>query len=270
MRVKKYLEYLKEEIINLPSWPSLSDDSKNGYTLPMLLWTEDVFDESFKDGDYDTPKPTSKIKFVKSWNLENGLIGSYFEFTDVERGIIFTHLKEINLEYCDSKPDGYKLPKDLLERSEILYNRYGLGSPVFSTVVKKFEDGVKVVTTGSNWHLLSKLGIKKLGTIAYKGFVKELNIPLYSDDTQTPESKEAIWKKLLLDKSCEIVGWSQSDKSEIEIEVINGIPYYKGGLPIYFGDKYINKQILDYVGDDEIKYQKIKSLTKNLKLKSIK
>ena len=125
------------------------------------------------------------------------------------------------------------------------------------------------MTTGSNWHLVSKLGIKKLGTTTYKGFVRETKIPLYSDDTQTPESKEAIWKKLLLDNSCEIVVWSQNMKKEYQIEMIDGNPYYDGGkLPVYFGDKNINQQVLDTT--DEDKYNKIKSLTKNLKLKSVK
>jgi hypothetical protein len=109
-----------------------------------------------------------------------------------------------------------------------------------------------------------------LGIKTYKSFVKELNIPLYSDDTQTPESKEAIWKKLLQDKSCEIVGWSQNQKVELPIEMIEGNPYYKGGIPIYFGDKEINRQTLDLASENEIKYLKMKSMTKNLKLKSVK
>jgi hypothetical protein len=126
------------------------------------------------------------------------------------------------------------------------------------------------VTTGSNWLLSSKLGIRKLGTSTYKGFVREIGIPLYSDDTQTPESKEFIWKKLLQDNTCEIVGWSQTEKKEVEIEMIDGNPYYKGGVPIYFGDKEINQQVLGKADLDEDKYKKMKSLTKNLKLKSVK
>ena len=269
MKVKKYLEFLKEEIINMPSWPSLNNDNKNGYVLPMLIWTSDIFEESFKEGDYETPKDKTDVNLIKTWNLENGLVGSYFEFAGGDRGVIFTHLKEVNLEFCESKESGYKLPENLSERVNSLYDRYELGTPIFCTAVKKFEDGVKVVTTGSNWHLVSKLGIKKLGTTTYKGFVRETKIPLYSDDTQTPESKEAIWKKLLLDNSCEIVVWSQNMKKEYQIEMIDGNPYYDGGkLPVYFGDKNINQQVLDTT--DEDKYNKIKSLTKNLKLKSVK
>ena len=265
------MRYLKtfEEIINMPSWPSLNDTNKNGYVLPMLLWTYDIFDGIFMNGDYENPISGGSVRLVKKWNLENGLVGSYFEFKD-GNGVIFTHLKEVNLEFCDSKKGGNQLPKDFKERAESLFNKYGLGSPIFSTAVKKFEDGVKVTTTGSNWLLSSKLGIKKLGTSTYKGFVREIRIPLYSDDTQTPESKEFIWKKILQDETCEIVGWSQKEKKEIEIEMIDGNPYYKGGIPIYFGDKEINQQVLGSDDLDEDRYKKMKSLTKNLKLKSVK
>jgi hypothetical protein len=265
------MKYLKtfEEIINMPSWPSLNDPNKNGYVLPMLFWTYDIFNGIFKDGDYNNLDTTGSVRLVKKWNLENGLVGSYFEFKD-GNGVIFTHLKEVNLEFCESKAGGNQLPKDFKERVESLFNQYGLGSPIFSTAVKKFEDGVKVTSTGSNWLLSSKLGIKKLGTSTYKGFVREMSIPLYSDDTQTPESKEFIWKKLLQDKTCEIVGWSQTEKKEVEIEMIDGNPYYKGVVPIYFGDKEINQQVLGKDGLDEEKYKKMKSLTKNLKLKSVK
>jgi hypothetical protein len=197
-------------------------------------------------------------------------MGSFFEFVGDDKFLIFTHIKEVNLEFCESKEKGYQLPEDLDERVETLFNQYRLGSPIFVTVVKKYEDGVKVVTTGSNWHLVSKLGIKKLGTTTYKGFVRELKIPLYSDDTQTPESKEAIWKKLLQDENCEIVAWSQNMKKEYPIVIKDGNPYYNGDIPVYFGDKEINKQVLDLSGEDEEKYNRMKSLTKNLKLKSVK
>ena len=268
MKIKNYKDFISEEIINMPSWPSLNNKDKNGYVLPMLLWSNDVYYGSFKEGDYDSDIPSTGVKFVKKWNLDGGLIGSYFRFD--KNGIIFTHIGEVNLDFCDSKPGGYQLPEDLELRANTLLKQYGLGTPIFSTVVKDFEDGVKVITTGSNWHLISKLGIKRLGISTYKGFVKNLNIPLYSDDTQTPESKEAIWKKLLEDDSCEIVAWSQNNKEELPVKLIDGIPYCNG-IPVYFGDKEINQQTLDYAGQkDENKYLKMKSLTKNLKLKSVK
>lgn len=270
MRIKRYTQFISEEIFNMPSWPSLFNEDKNGYVLPMLVWTSDIFEGSFKEGDYENLKTGSGVKLIKTWNLENNLVGSYFEFISEDRGVIFTHIKEVSLEFCDSKEGGYKLPENLSERANSLFEQYELGTPIFVTVVKKYEDGVKVVTTGSNWHLVSKLGIKKLGTTTYKGFVRETKIPLYSDDTQTPESKEAIWKKLLQDESCEIVAWSQNLKKEYTIEMIDGNPYYNGNIPVYFGDKEINSQILNLAGEDEEKYKKMKSLTKNLKLKSVK
>ena len=52
--------------------------------------------------------------------------------------------------------------------------------------------------------------------------------------------------------------------------MIDGNPYYKGGIPIYFGDKEINQQVLGSDDLDEDRYKKMKSLTKNLKLKSVK
>lgn len=270
MKIKNYSEFILEEIINMPSWPSLGNSSKNGYVLPMLLWVYDVCEGSFREGDYESEISATGVKLVKKWNLEGGLSGSYFRFESERRGIIFTHLNGVNLEFCDSKPSGYQLPEDIESRATGLFEKYNLGSPIFAIVVKDFEDGVKVATTGSNWHLIKKLGIKRLGISTYKGFVRELNIPLYSDDTQTPESKEAIWKKLIQDETCEIVGWSQNQKVELPIEMIDGNPYYKGGIPIYFGDAEINRQTLDLVGKDKDKSLKMKSLTKNLKLKSVK
>jgi hypothetical protein len=270
MKIKSYSEFILEEIMNMPSWQSLSNADKNGYVLPMLLWVSDVCEGSFKEGDYDSEITATGVRLVKKWNLEGGLSGSHFRFDSEKKGIIFTHLNEVNLEFCNSKPGGYKLPEDFESRAQDLFKKYNLGSPIFATVVKDFEEGVKVITTGSNWHLINKLGIRKLGIRTYKGFVKEMEIPLYSDDTQTPESKEAIWKKLLQDESCEIVGWSQNQKKELPIQMIDGNPYYSGGIPIYFGDKDINQQTLDSAGKDEDKYLKMKSLTKNLKLKSVK
>ena len=269
MKIKRYTEFMSEEIFNMTSWPSLFDDQKNGYVLPMLLWSEDIFSGIFREGDYDSDKTSRGVELIKTWNLENNLVGSYFEFIGQSKGVIFTHIKGINLEFCDSKEKGYQLPEDLSNRVQSLFDQYGLGTPIFATVVKEFEDGVKVVTTGSNWHLVHKLGIKKLGTTTYKGFVRELKIPLYSDDTQTAESKEAIWKKLLQDESCEIVAWSQNMKREYTIDIIAGNPYYHGNIPVYFGEKEINKQVLDLADEDEEKYLKMKSLTKNLKLKSV-
>jgi len=81
MRIKRYTEFISEEIFNMSSWPSLFDNEKNGYVLPMLLWSVDIFEESFKEGEYETPvNSSSVVKLVKSWNLENNLVGSYFEF----------------------------------------------------------------------------------------------------------------------------------------------------------------------------------------------
>lgn len=271
MKIKRYDQFVSEEILNMPSWSSLTDIGKNGYVLPLLIWSSDIFEKTFKDGDYETTKPQSDVKLVKSWNLEDGLKGSYFQFVGQQRGVIFTHLNNITLEFADSKKDGYQLPQDLKQRCESLFQSFGLGTPIFATVVKDFEDGVKVVTTGSNWPLVTKLGIKRLGITTYKGFVRETKIPLYSDDTQTPESKEAIWKKLLQDESCEIVAWSQNNREELEITIQDGVPKYGSGIPVYFGDTEINQQVLDFASDSEDlqKYPKMKSLTKLLKLKSV-
>ena len=51
MKIKKYIEFISEEIFNMPSWSSLSDIEKNGYVLPMLIWSSDIFERRFKDGD---------------------------------------------------------------------------------------------------------------------------------------------------------------------------------------------------------------------------
>jgi len=108
MKIKKYIEFISEEIFNMPSWSSLSDIEKNGYVLPMLIWSSDIFERRFKDGDYETTKPQSDVKLVKSWNLEGGLKGSYFQFVGQQRGVIFTHLQDITLEFVDSKKEGYQ------------------------------------------------------------------------------------------------------------------------------------------------------------------
>lgn len=68
MRVKKYIEFISEEILNMPSWSSLSDIEGNGYVLPLLIWCSDIFERRFKDGDYETKRPQSDVKLIKSWN----------------------------------------------------------------------------------------------------------------------------------------------------------------------------------------------------------
>ncbi len=84
------------------------------------------------------------------------------------------------------------------------------------------------------------------------------------------EQKTLIYLQILQDESCEITIWSQNMKKEFPIQMVDGNPYYNGNIPVYFGDKEINQQVLDLAGEDEDKYKKMKSLTKNLKLKSVK
>ena len=46
--------------------------------------------------------------------------------------------------------------------------------------------------------------------------------PIYSDSTQTAASRNAIWKKLVKDPECEVVGYDQKTKKDFDIEEKNG------------------------------------------------
>lgn len=65
MRIKRYVQFISEEIFNMTSWSSLFDEDKNGYVLPMLIGSQDVFDGAFREGDYDTPKKSTGVKLAK-------------------------------------------------------------------------------------------------------------------------------------------------------------------------------------------------------------
>jgi hypothetical protein len=64
---------------------------------------------------------------------------------------------------------------------------------------------------------------------------------------------------------------NQKNREELEINTLDGVPKYGGGIPVYFGDSEVNQQVLDFASDSEEleKYPKMKSLTKLLKLKSV-
>lgn len=40
-------------------------------------------------------------------------------------------------------------------------------------------------------------------------------------------------------------------KKEFSIQIVDGEPYYNGNIPVYFGDKEINQQVLDLASEDE-------------------
>ena len=103
------------------------------------------------------------------------------------------------------------------------------------------------------------LGIKGSAFNLYKSFVKETKKPIYSDSTQTAASRNAIWKKLVKDPECEVVGYDQKTKKDFDIEEKNGEFVINDNQPIYFG-----------LTSSSEKNKKRKDRTRILKLKSVK
>ena len=203
-----------EEIINIKSHPDR--EGNNNWVYPMIFYVDNI----------GKPK--------KIWKIDSELTASWFESS--EGNVVFAHCKDLNYGYYDDK-GGFVLPENYKEVCKERFEKYKLGTPIVAFSCKKYEDGVKIKLTTSNYKLIKDLGFKGTAIKLYKSFVKETGLPLYSDDAQTPESKTKIWGNLISDPSCEMVGYDQVNKEELPLENKDGKLVVKGNQPIYHGDK---------------------------------
>lgn len=234
--IKGFKEFISEEIINLKSHPTR--EGNNNWVYPMLLYTNDI----------GAPK--------KIWKVDSGITASWFESSEVN--VVFAHCKDLNYGHYDDK-GGFVLPKNYKEICKKRFEKYKLGTPLVAFLYKKYDDGVKIKLTNSNYKLTKDLGLNGTAIKLYKSFVKETKLPIYSDDAQTPDSRTKIWENLISDPSCVVVGYDQVNKEEFPLENKDGKLVVKGNQPIYSGDP-----------EKSIKNDRKRSRSRILKLKSVK
>ena len=238
----KYIKsYKLFEIINIPLWPERQGN--NNWVFPVMDWCDAI----------------ENLKMVKIWNIGE-YKGSWFRGKDVN--CIFFHLNDLNYGWLD-KPENenweIKLPENYKEILQSGFEKYKLGVPIVKVHLVDYGDGLKVKVAGSNYKLIEELKIKSSAFNLYKSFVKETKKPIYSDSAQTAASRNAIWKKIVQDPDCEVVGYDQKTGEEFNIEEKNGEFIINNTQPIYFGST-----------SDSTKNDKRRERTRLIKLKSVK
>jgi GNAT superfamily N-acetyltransferase len=88
--------------------------------------------------------------------------------------------------------------------------------PVFYLSISKFHDGYKTSAVASNPEVQGQ----GLGWKLYKAVIDYVDVPLYSDSTQTPDSKNGIWQKLIQNYPKQVVGYNQILRKNIPINNI--------------------------------------------------
>ena len=196
--IKGFKEFISEEIINIKSHPTR--EGSNNWVFPMLFYATT---------DIGAPK--------KIWKIDSDTTASWFESS--EGTVVFAHCKDLSYGYYDEK-GGLVLPENYKDICKERFEKCKLGTPIAALSCKKYQDGVKVKFTTSNYKLIKDLGLKGTAIKLYKSFVKETGLPIYSDDAQTPESKIKIWGNLASDPSCVMVGYDQVNKEEFPLEKV--------------------------------------------------
>ena len=241
------MKYLKSyhlfEIINIPLWPER--EGNNNWVFPAMNWCQAIQD----------------YQLVKKWNIGD-YKGSWFKGKD--GNVIFFHLNDLNYRWLDEPENStvkweIKLPENYKEILQKGFEKYKLGVAILKVFLEDYQDGLKVKVAGSNTKLIEELGIKGSAFNLYKSFVKETKKPIFSDTAQTAASRNAIWKKLVNDPQCEVVGYDQKSGKEFDIEEKNGEFVISGNQPIYFG-----------LTPSSQKNDKRRHRTRILKLKSVK
>jgi hypothetical protein len=88
--------------------------------------------------------------------------------------------------------------------------------PVFYLGVSKFHDGYKTGVVAGNKEVQGQ----GLGWKLYKAVSEYLGVPLYSDSTQTSDSKKGIWQKLIDNYPKQVVGYDQLSRKNVPINNI--------------------------------------------------
>jgi len=88
--------------------------------------------------------------------------------------------------------------------------------PVFYLGISKFHDGFKTGAVASSPEVQGQ----GLGWKLYKAVSEYLNVPLYSDSTQTPDSKNGIWQKLIQNYPKQVIGYNQILRRNVPINNI--------------------------------------------------
>jgi hypothetical protein len=88
--------------------------------------------------------------------------------------------------------------------------------PVFYLGVSKFHDGLKTGAVAGD----KEVSGQGLGWKLYKAVSDYLHVPLYSDSTQTSDSKKAIWQKLIDNYPEQVVGYDQISRKNVPINNI--------------------------------------------------
>jgi hypothetical protein len=88
--------------------------------------------------------------------------------------------------------------------------------PVFYLGVSKFHDGYKTGVVAGDKEVQGQ----GLGWKLYKAISEYLGVPLYSDSTQTSDSKKGIWQKLIDNYPKQVVGYDQLSRKNVPINNI--------------------------------------------------
>ena len=88
--------------------------------------------------------------------------------------------------------------------------------PVFYLGVSKFHDGFKTGVVAGEKEVQGQ----GLGWKLYKAVSDYLHVPLYSDSTQTSDSKKGIWQKLIDNYPKQVVGYDQISRKDVPINNI--------------------------------------------------
>ena len=88
--------------------------------------------------------------------------------------------------------------------------------PVFYLGISKFHDGFKTGVVAGETEVQGQ----GLGWKLYKAVSDYLGVPLYSDSTQTSDSKKGIWQKLIDNYPNQVVGYDQISRKNVPINDI--------------------------------------------------
>jgi len=88
--------------------------------------------------------------------------------------------------------------------------------PVYYLSTSKFHDGFKTGAVAGD----AEVQGQGLGWKLYKAVSDYLGVPLYSDSTQTSDSKKGIWQKLIDNYPKQVVGYDQLSRKNVPINNI--------------------------------------------------